>query len=36
MSRLIRIIYSSAATTPFGHDELLTLLGKSLIKNADL
>lgn len=36
MSRLIHIIYSSAATTPFGHDELLTLLGKSRSKNASL
>jgi len=36
MSRLIHIIYSSAAKNPFGHDDLLALLGKSRSKNSNL
>lgn len=34
MARLIHIMYSSAATSQFGSDELLALLGSSRSKNA--
>lgn len=36
MARLIHIIYSSAATTPFGPEDLLTLLGHARSKNTGL
>lgn len=36
MSRLIHIIYSSAATNPFEPEDLLTLLGRSRTNNASL
>ena len=36
MARLIHIIYSSAAKTPFGPEELLALLGSARSKNTSL
>lgn len=36
MSRLIHIIYSSAAKAPFSYEDLLTLLGTSRTKNSSL